>query len=188
LREAEAAACYFEDMKETMAAIKQFFLKDDGVFPNNPKWPLLIVSAAVELRSGDPAEDVEKLFRANGWGGLWRNGIYPFHHCHSNSHEALGVYAGTARVQFGGSKGVEVELRAGDVAILPAGTAHKNLGCSPDFSVVGAYPPGSPRWNMCYGKAEEHVRAVAAIKQVPRPERDPVFGTEDGVCKLWVAD
>ena len=165
--------------------LKTFLLKDDGTFPNHPKWPLLIIARAVPLQSDDPADDIENVFRKNGWGGMWRNGIYSFSHYHSNSHEVLGVYSGTARVQFGGPRGVEVKLHAGDVAILPAGTVHKNLRSSENFGVVGAYPTGSPRWNMCYGKPEERNRAIEDIQHVPRPERDPVFGKEGGLLKHW---
>ena len=54
----------------------------------------------------------------------------------------LGVYSGTARVQLGGEGGMTHTIHPGDVIIIPAGVAHKNLGDSPDFGVVGAYPAG----------------------------------------------
>lgn len=163
-----------------------FLLRDDGTFPNHPRWPLLIYPAALSLPSEDPARAVEGVFRKHGWGRTWRNGIYPFQHYHSNSHEALGVFCGYARVQFGGPQGVEIELRAGDVAVLPAGTAHKNLGSSADFGVVGAYPPGLD-YDLCRGKQEERSPAIEKIRRVAKPATDPVFGTRGGLCDFWPA-
>ena len=78
----------------------------------------------------------------------WRNGIYAHHHYHSTAHEVLGIVAGSVRVRLGGESGKTVELRAGDVVVIPAGVAHKSEGASPDLLVVGAYPGGkSP--DMC---------------------------------------
>lgn len=160
-----------------------FFLRDDGTFLNHPNWPLLIYPAVISLRDHDPAI-VEQVFQKNGWGGLWRNGIYSYHHYHSNSHEVLGVFSGSARVQFGGPNGVEVELHPGDVAVLPAGTAHKNLGSSPDFGVVGGYPDDTD-YDLRRGKPEERTEAMRNIRNVPKPQTDPVFGTTGGLRELW---
>ena len=41
----------------------------------------------------------------------------------------LGVYRGSAEVQFGGKHGVVHEIRHGDVVIIPGGVAHKKLPC-----------------------------------------------------------
>ena len=54
----------------------------------------------------------------------------------------LGIAAGWVRVRLGGEGAQTVELRAGDVVVIPAGVAHKNEGASPDLLVVGAYPRG----------------------------------------------
>ena len=44
-------------------------LKDDGLIPNHPKWPLVIYKSVVCLpRSLDPAAVFEELFKKNGWG------------------------------------------------------------------------------------------------------------------------
>jgi uncharacterized protein YjlB len=52
----------------------------------------------------------------------------------------LGVAKGEAVVEFGGVKGRQLSLRAGDVAVLPAGTGHRLIKASRNFLVVGAYP------------------------------------------------
>src|SRR5262245_49709050 len=43
-------------------------LADDGLVPNNPKWPLVVYRSPVRLvDSLDPAAIFEKLFARNGW-------------------------------------------------------------------------------------------------------------------------
>jgi uncharacterized protein YjlB len=158
-------------------------LKDDGVFPNNEKLPLIVYKEAVRYGNGG-AEIVEKIFHKNGWGGSWRNGIYGYHHYHSTAHEVLGVYSGRAKVQLGGPEGKVFEVRKGDVILIPAGVAHKNLGSSPDFRVVGAYPDGQS-WDMNYGKEGERPNADRNIEKVALPSKDPVFGADGPVNEAW---
>jgi len=122
--------------------VRSYRFKDDGLIPNHPRWSLLLYKNAVKLPEAfDPAAVFEDLFEENGWGDSWRNGIYDYAHYHSRIHEVLGIARGSGRVRFGGSKGRTLVLKAGDVAILPAGTAHQCLSASNDFLVVGAYPP-----------------------------------------------
>ena len=118
-----------------------FVFEDDGLVPNNPM-PFLVYKGAVDVANDHPEKTIEGLFGANGWGEMWRNGVYDYLHYHATVHEALGVARGHARVRFGGDHGKEFEISAGDVAILPAGTGHQCLSASADFCVVGAYPPG----------------------------------------------
>jgi|RhiMethySRZTD1v2_1073278.scaffolds.fasta_scaffold00148_39 uncharacterized protein YjlB len=158
---------------------------DDGSIPNNPDLPFVVYGGAVVLDGPyDPAAVFEELFAANGWGNSWRNGVYPFAHYHSAIHEVLGIARGHARVRFGGALGAELPLKAGDVAILPAGTGHQRLDASPDFLVVGAYPPHG-KYDLCRGAPEEHARAKLSIPKVPLPDRDPVFGSDGALLKLW---
>src|SRR3954447_23427145 len=118
-----------------------FRFKDDGIIPNHPKWPLVIYRGVVRFtKKVDPAAVFEELFESNGWGDSWRNGIYDYVHYHSRIHEVLGIARGEGRVRFGGSRGRIFTLKAGDVAILPAGTGHQCLSADEDFLVVGAYP------------------------------------------------
>jgi uncharacterized protein YjlB len=164
---------------------KRFVFADDGSVPNNPALPFLVYKNVVDLAGPhDPAAVIEELFAANGWGEVWRNGVYDFVHYHSAIHEVLGVARGNARVRFGGVLGAELALNAGDVAVLPAGTGHQRLSASSDFLVVGAYPPQGT-YDLCRGAPEEHERARLSIPQVPLPKADPVFGADGALVRLW---
>src|ERR1700752_1171377 len=112
-----------------------FVFEDDGLIPNNPM-PFLVYKGAMDVENGHPEKTIEKLFAANGWGAMWRNGVYDFPHYHATVHEVLGVARGHARVRFGGDKGKELEIPAGDAAFRPAGTGHQCLTATADFSVV----------------------------------------------------
>lgn len=161
------------------------WLPDDGTFPNNEKLPLIIYSQVLDLSQGNAASVMEQVLQANGWGNRWRNGIYTYHHYHSTAHEFIGIYRGTVKVELGGpEQGLEVDAKAGDVIIIPAGVAHKNLGASADFACIGAYPPGQ-NFDMNYGKEGERPQADKNIKQVPLPETDPVYGKNGSLMKLW---
>lgn len=169
---------YEELIREARVGIH--LLGDDGVYPNNEHLPLLLYQAVLELPPRDPAAAIEALFRENLWGGSWRNGIYGFHHYHSTAHEVLGVYSGRAQVQLGGEQGIALAIECGDVVIIPAGVAHKNLGASPDFRVVGAYPQGQ-RPDMNYGEPGERPQADERMARLPLPKADPVFASS-GLC------
>jgi uncharacterized protein YjlB len=157
---------------------------DDGVVPNN-RLPFLVYRDAIDTRGRDAAAAIEKTFEKNGWGhGMWRDGIYPFVHYHSQIHEVLGIAAGKARVRFGGGHGEELEVEAGDVAVLPAGTGHQRLSSTPDLLVIGAYPPEG-RYDLCRGTPAEHARALETIPRVPVPGTDPLFGAGGPLTKLW---
>ncbi|WP_246683297.1 cupin domain-containing protein [Mesorhizobium sp. B2-1-3A] len=157
---------------------------DDGLIPNHPAWPLLIYRTPVALsKSLDPAAVMEAVFETNGWGDSWRNGIYPYVHYHSRIHEVLGVARGKASVRFGGEKGRTILLKAGDVAVLPAGTGHQCQAASDDFLVVGAYPPFGT-YDECT-KPKQHEAALHSIAALPPAETDPVFGTKGPLIELW---
>ena len=77
-----------------------------------------------------------------------------------------------------------MELRAGDVVVIPAGVAHKNEGASSDLIVVGAYPRGqSP--DMRSPGATDHARALPRIAAVPLPAGDPVHVNSAPLLERW---
>lgn len=159
-----------------------FYFQDDGTIPNN-KLPVLVYRNYFSKRGKEGAEWLEKEFASNDWSNSWRNGVYDYHHYHSNTHEVLGIYEGTALLQLGGEKGEKLEVSAGDVLIIPAGVAHKNLG-SDNFKVVGAYPGGRDH-DMNTGRENERPEADKNIANVPLPENDPVGGKEGDLKMIW---
>ncbi len=164
-----------------------FLFADDGLVPNNPKLPAIVYKAALDLtKSMAPAAEIEDLFKANGWGrDMWRNGIYPFVHYHAAIHEVLGIARGSARVQLGGHRGETVEFKAGDIAVLPAGTGHQRLTGSDDFLVIGGYPPDGT-YNLCRGdNPADRDKSLTTIPKVPIPDSDPVEGKDGALTSLW---
>jgi uncharacterized protein YjlB len=156
-------------------------LAEAGAFPNS-RYPSLIYRAV--LTRADLAAGFEQLFESHGWTGSWRNGLYRAHHYHSTAHEVLGVYRGNVSFRLGGPAGPLIELSAGDVAVLPAGVAHKNERQSDDFAVVGAYPTGTSA-DLRYGTAGERPTTDDNIAKVPLPKGDPVAGASGALLRLW---
>lgn len=166
----------------TARAPRSELLADNGDFPNS-RYPALVYEN-VFAPSGDLASSFEELFARNGWTGAWRNGLYRQHHFHSTAHEVLGVYRGSVRVRLGGPAGPLIDLKVGDVAVIPAGVAHKNEAQSADFAVVGAYPSGTSP-DMQYGKPGERPHVDQNIARLEGPVLDPVEGKNGSLVRLW---
>lgn len=165
-----------------MSSVSFEYFAHDGQFPNSPL-PVVIYRQAVTPDEASP-EAMEKLFDTNGWPSQWRAGVYDYHHYHSTAHECLGVAAGTATLRLGGPKGRSFTVSAGDVLVLPAGTAHRCEEADADFLVVGAYPPGQA-WDLLRGDAADHPDADLRIARVPLPATDPVGGQGGPVLEKW---
>jgi len=161
-----------------MIDVQFMFFQDDGSIPNNPLLPAAIYKNVL------PPEKIEAAFHKHNWLNSWTNGILNDHHYHSNTHEVLGVIKGDARLMIGGPSGDVIEVTAGDVIVLPAGTGHKCLESSNGFSVIGAYPNGMD-YNMKYGKPGERPEVLEDIKHVPLPNEDPIFGDDGPLFKKW---
>ena len=160
----------------------QLKFKDDGKIPNS-SLPLLIYKNVFSEEKAD-ADSIEKHFANHNWTNSWKNGVYDYHHYHSNTHEVMGVYRGYATLQFGGAQGEQLAVEAGDAIVIPAGIGHKKIKASDEFGVVGAYPDGM-EYDIKKGEDGERPDADENIKNVPLPENDPVYGKMEGVPALW---
>jgi uncharacterized protein YjlB len=158
-------------------------LKPQGYFPNNPRYSLLIYKSVFNINHLSSTE-IKNLLKKNDWGNAWTNGVYDYHHYHSNTHEVLVIIAGWCDILYGGPKGKIFRVSEGDVVIHPVGVSHKKIISSENFICVGAYP-NSNNYDMCYGKEKEHPEVDFNIEKVPLPETDPIFGKEGILFKFW---
>ncbi|NCI50840.1 cupin domain-containing protein [Sediminibacterium roseum] len=164
--------------------IHKYYIKENGVFPNNEKLQVLHYRNMINVPLLFAATAVKKLFRQNGWGNNWRAGIFTYDHYHSNTHEAMAVIKGKTTVLLGGKGGRKLEIEKGDVLIIPAGVAHKNLGKENDVVCIGGYPDAL-EYDMNYGAEDERPKTDRTISKVKPPATDPVFGKEKGLVDFW---
>ncbi|ANM13327.1 cupin [Rhizobium leguminosarum bv. trifolii] len=147
--------------------------------PNNPRLPVLLYRGLV---ANDGAIDFQGRFAANGWTGIWANGVFDYQHFHSGAHEVLGIARGTATLLIGGPDGQALAVAAGDCLVLPAGTGHQNLGCSADFRVIGAYPDGQDADIQTSAASSDMLSKISAV---PLPATDPVEGSSGFLIEAW---
>ncbi|PMS13631.1 cupin [Trinickia caryophylli] len=162
-----------------------FVLDANGWIPNNERLPVLLYRGAIALDgAADVAVPFEQRFTRNGWPSQWRDGVYDFHHFHPATHEVLGFARGWARLVLGGPPplGRELEVRAGDVVVLPAGTGHRRIEASDDFLVVGGYPPNQDTGISRTAVGEEQRQAML---RTSFPPSDPVAGPGGPLTRLW---
>jgi len=215
-----------------MVEVKAYRLPPTSLIPNSPH-PLLHYPGFLSISPEDGATKVYDLFNRNDWQVQWifRYGQTQTSHYHSEAHECMAVLSGSATIRFGvadtaddmeenthGSGkeegGIEIEANAGDVFVLPAGTAHKTFDTRPiaefklltpgdahripsgdvrqalanikldGFTMIGAYPRGGGEWD--FAKGGEDVGNFEKVWSVPKPENDPVLGKDPaGLCGQW---
>lgn len=160
---------------------EKYHFADTGTIPNN-RLPVIVyrqIIAAVEM-----SEWMEQTFKANGWTNNWRDVIYRYDHFHSTTHEVLGVGEGTVTLHIGGEKGISIEVSAGDALILPAGVGHCAVSEHMNYVIVGGYPDGRD-WDLLTGTPDEREKAIPRIEKLPIPTKDPVFGKDGELLRLW---
>jgi uncharacterized protein YjlB len=163
-----------------------FGFADDGETPNNPQLPLVLYRSPVVLEPRyDPAAIFEGLFAFHRWENSWRYTMYGFNHFHTRTHECLGIARGALTARFGGREGQEIELKAGDVIVIPAGVGHRHIRQSEDLLIVGAYPVNGGKYDEPKPGEIAHATALAHIKAVPLPAMDPVYGRDGPLFSAW---
>lgn len=160
-----------------------FLFSDTGIIPNS-KYPVILYRDAFHNAPNEIGDNAEQLFRLNNWFNYWRGGVYHFEHYHSNTHEVMAVYSGSAILRCGGENGETIKLHTGDIIIIPAGVAHQCMANSMDFAVLGAYPNGAEA-DLKRGEKNERPLADRNITGVLLPEADPLLGKQAGLIKLW---
>ena len=214
-----------------MVEVRRYQLPPTKLIPNNPR-PLLHYPNFLDNPELCTAAAVHDLYKRNGWDTHWifRYGPTQTSHYHSQAHECMTVLTGSATIRFGvadtssdleesthgegqESGGVELRANAGDVFILPAGTAHKTFDTTPGefalltpgdghgikaedetealkqiklsgFTMMGSYPRNGGDWD--FAKGGENEGEYEKVWGVPMPEHDPVMGdAEEGILKSW---
>jgi len=163
--------------------VEKIYIGDSGRFPGN-RLPALLYKKALDIPLLFPATHVKNVFERNNWSNSWDAGIFTYHHYHSITHEVLGIYSGSARVQLGGNDGPILLLEKSDVLAIPAGVAHKNLDRENAVGVVGAYPEGSD-YDIQRGEPGERPTADQHIAALPVPLTDPLTGARGELLTSW---
>lgn len=167
---------------QTRVKPETLLLQPNDWIPNNQHLPVLLYRQVIPATGNDPCANFEKVFSKNGWPPAWRYTIFPFHHYHTDGHEVLGFATGTAKLMLGGPNGHVIEVHPGDVALLPAGTGHRQIEASSDFMVVGAYPPNET------GDVNRSAPTPAMLQKIadlPFPDSDPTSGQGGPTTQLW---
>ncbi|EXJ92974.1 hypothetical protein A1O3_01530 [Capronia epimyces CBS 606.96] len=157
--------------------------------PNN-ELPVLIYRDCLPLPLSE--EKAAEFLEAHAWvkKGCW--GHIGQRHFHPNTHECYGIFQGSSTLLLGCGHndttdgGLEVEVHAGDVVVLPAGTGHCSTKSSKDYKYIGVYPEGAPHWTNQLGKAPIDLEAFRnEIGHVEMPSQDPVNGVDGPLILLW---
>ena len=164
-----------------MQSPETYTFDPDGSFPNS-RFAVLVYRSALPADT----ETMTQAFAANGWSNAWVNGIFTYHHFHSIAHEVLGIASGAVEVMLGGASGRTVRLAAGDVVVIPAGVAHRNVGQPGRIIVVGAYPGGA-EYDVKRGAPGEFAEAARIAAAVVADVTDPVVGGAGALAGAWAA-
>ena len=150
----------------------RLYMEDDGTFPNNPIYPLILFQNAYH----ETEEAARQAIVNAGWTSPWAWGVFPYHHYHSTAWELLVCVQGSALLQLGGETGPQVQVQTGDLMLIPPGFAHKQLKSYNGFTLLGSYPPDSGHVDVLRGKPTLDQRDN--IRQCLAPKSEPLSGMD----------
>ncbi|KAF9889818.1 hypothetical protein FE257_006908 [Aspergillus nanangensis] len=166
-----------------------YYLGQGNLVPNS-RLPALVYRGVLP-KSLDKGE-IQALCEANRWEKRGEWGPFWDAHFHPNTHECYAVFQGSSRLLLGGeghdppTGGVEVDVRAGDVIVVPAGVSHRSLSAAGDYRYIGVYPEECPRWRNDWCEGKEAMSGLQEeIRNVITPNHDPVYGEDGPLPVLW---
>jgi uncharacterized protein YjlB len=164
--------------------VVRIFRKDDGIFPNNESYPLILMKNAF---SGRTEEEGRHLITKSGeWTNPWTWGVFEYHHYHSKAWELLLCVQREANVQLGGVTGPTIQMKQGDLVYVPPGFAHKQASSSNGFTLLGSYAKQGLEGNFVDTLTGPPTRSErAAIVKAFTP-RCPLFGISLKDCSSRV--
>ncbi|RHW36356.1 hypothetical protein D1B31_16695 [Neobacillus notoginsengisoli] len=108
--------------------VKVIYLLENRYVPGRMPKPVLYYPGALKEET---IENERELIRK------WGSGILGYYRNHRSSHEILGVMQGSAALELGGVRKVQLEVKPGDLIVFPAGTEKRKVSVSPDFKAAG---------------------------------------------------
>ncbi|KAH8176923.1 cupin domain-containing protein [Sarocladium implicatum] len=186
-----------------MVEVRKYHLPPTPLIPNSPR-PLLHYPG-IFTTSATAAYDT---FTSNKWRVQWifRYGQTQRSHYHSSVHECMAVLSGTATIRFGVADtaadddtaseegGVELQAKAGDAFIVPAGVAHKTYNTKPEDAFALLTPGNGHRVDAddvrkTLEETQANITGFTMIGAYPLDggEWDSQDGGEDVGCfdKIW---
>ena len=157
---------------------------DDGVVPNNPVLPVVVMAAAIKPDS----REIAARYRSHGWGGIWEWTVFNYLHYHPNAHEVLTCARGWGDIRIGGDMGRDFRLTPGDSVVLPAGTGHQLVSADTEFCVVGAYPEGQESPETTEATRENYPGAAERVAHVKLPKTCPLMGETGPTMQAWASE
>ncbi|KAL5356125.1 hypothetical protein BJX96DRAFT_162212 [Aspergillus floccosus] len=166
-----------------------YYIGKGKFVPNNPLPALVYRNVLPQLLSSETAQafcEANQWEKRGEWGPFWDA------HFHPNTHECYAIIQGSSRLVLRRERhdanlgGVEVDVKAGDVVVVPAGVSHRSLTAEGGYRYIGVYPKACLKWrnNWCKGK-ENMALLEDEISKVIIPSHDPVYGEDGPLPVLW---
>ena len=163
---------------------KALYFNEGPITPNNPDLPVLIYKEVIRSTQTHKSQIFQHHFEKHDWHGTWKGVIFDYNHFHTTSHEALAIARGHISLHLGGENGQEIKLESGDLLILPAGTGHQMISQSESLVVIGSYPKGQEKYDICRSLTE-NPSAKERISSLSLPDTDPFYGRSGPLMALW---
>ncbi|KAK6464301.1 hypothetical protein DFJ63DRAFT_311599 [Scheffersomyces coipomensis] len=184
----------------------------------NSKLPILVYRNIInksylltefnQLNESDKISLINETLLKNGWKAEQTWGAYTNTHYHYNVHEAYFITEGSSTLILGldvnivpeettpellsQSNHIEIEVKYGDLIILPAGTSHCSKSFDEKYKYIAAYPINGPKWKSI---SKLNLKSISMetidgykdiAKEVALPPNDPIYhDSKGGLVDIW---